>query len=63
MRKGIEGEQSEELVRGFIEHSASAADLIGTSRSREDGFTPTDDTSTATAVETEPATREHQGDS
>ena len=55
IRRGIEGEQTEDAVRGFIEHSASAADLIGTSRAREDGFTPPDDDAPAPAEDRESA--------
>ena len=62
MRRGIEGEQTEEAVRGLIEHSASAADLIRTSRSREDGFTPTDDATPPPAEDSDTARSESQDD-
>ena len=37
-RTTIDGEDSDSLVRGFVDQAASAKDLIGLSKSREDGY-------------------------
>ena len=53
MSTGIDGEGSDDLLKGLVEQSASAEDLIRLSRSREDGF----DTSEESSREGEAARR------
>ena len=45
----MNGEDSGDLLRGIMVEPASAADLIRTSRSREDGFSPSEDGDDSTA--------------
>ena len=51
MNRESDGEDSGDVLKGFIEKTASPEDLIGLRRSREDGFVPTDDGDVATAAE------------
>ena len=43
MSTGIDGQGSDDLLKGLVEQSASAEDLIRLSRSREDGFDPSEE--------------------
>ena len=49
MNRPMDGEDSGDLLRGIMVEPASAADLIRTSRSREDGFNPSEDDGDSTA--------------
>lgn len=42
MNRDVEGDETGNLVKDFVEQTASVEDLIGRSRSREDGFDPSE---------------------